>query len=69
MNCPNKAPKTPLHPHSCGAPFEKITLNILDPLPTSRMGNRYILVMIDYFTKWPEAFALPDHQAETVLPL
>ena len=25
-----------------------------------------MLVVIDYFTKWPEAYALPDQEAETV---
>ncbi len=29
-------------------------------------GNRFILMMIDYFSKWAEAYALPQHKAETV---
>ena len=29
-------------------------------------GNICILVVSDYFTKWAEAFALPDHKAITV---
>ena len=29
-------------------------------------GNRSILVMMDYFTKWPEAFALPNQEAGVV---
>ncbi len=27
---------------------------------------RFILTMIDYFSKWAEAYALPNHKAETV---
>ncbi len=29
-------------------------------------GNRIILTMIDYFSKWAEAYALPNLKAETV---
>ncbi len=29
-------------------------------------GNRFILKVIDYFSKWAEAYALPNHKAETV---
>ncbi len=29
-------------------------------------GNRFILKVIDYFSKWAEAYALPNHNAETV---
>lgn len=32
----------------------------------TEQGNRYILVIGDYFTKWTEAFAIPDQEAETV---
>ncbi|CAI5685570.1 unnamed protein product [Oreochromis niloticus] len=28
-------------------------------------GNRYVLVAMDYFTKWPEAYAVPDQSATT----
>ena len=29
-------------------------------------GNTCVLVVADCFTKWTEAFALPDHQSMTV---
>ncbi len=35
-------------------------------LPTMFQGNRFILTMIDHFSKWAEAYALPNHKAETV---
>ena len=29
-------------------------------------GNRYLLCIMDYFTKWPEAYAIPNQEAQTV---
>lgn len=49
-----------------GAPFERVAVDILGPLPETERGKRYILVVMDYFTKWPEAIAIPDQTAETV---
>lgn len=51
---------------NAGAPFERVAIDVLGPLPTTNRGNRYVLVLMDYFTKWPEALALPDQTAETV---
>ncbi len=39
---------------------------MIDPLPIMSNGNRFILTMIDYFSKWADAYALPNHKAETV---
>ena len=52
--------------YSVGAPFEHIALDIMGPLPESQQGNRYILVISDYFTRWVEAFAMVDQEACTV---
>ncbi|UYV77521.1 K02A2.6-like, partial [Cordylochernes scorpioides] len=65
-----KGPKTRsrarLKTYNVGAPVERIAIDIMGPLPRSDKGNRYILVAMDYFTKWPEAFPLADQEAETV---
>ena len=29
-------------------------------------GIHYILVAMDYFSKWPDPYEIPDHDAETV---
>ena len=31
----------------------------------SQRGNKYVLVVIDHFTKWVEAYSLPEHTAPT----
>jgi hypothetical protein len=56
----------PLHPIPVGEPFYQIGIDIVGPLPCSKKGKRYIVVAIDYLTKWPEAKALSQATAEQV---
>ena len=58
--------KIPMHPLSVGFPFDKVGIDLVGPLPKTRLGNRYIVVATDYLTKWPEAFTVPDHTVKTV---
>ena len=60
------APKAPMCHFVVGEPMEKISLDILGPLPTSNNGNKYILVLVDGFTKWTEAYALKNQEARTI---
>jgi transposase InsO family protein len=46
--------------------MERIATDISCELPETGRGNRHILVVSDYFTKWTEAFALQNMEAETV---
>ena len=46
--------------------MERIAVDIMGPLPRTKRGNRYLIVVGDYFTKWMEAIAVPDQEAETV---
>ena len=56
----------PLGQIPVGAPFERIAMDILEPGTVTQKGNRYILVVADYFTRWVEAYALTDHTAYEV---
>lgn len=47
-------------------PFTRIAMDIVGPLERSKAGNRYILVVCDYATRYPEAFPLRDVKARQV---
>ena len=47
--------KEPLVPLVVKEPFYQIGIDVKGPLPRTINGNRYIIVAMDYFTKWPEA--------------
>ena len=44
-----------------------IGVDIIGPLKLTRQGNKYILSIVDYYTKYAEAVALPNQEAETVV--
>ena len=62
---PSPKPKATLGDMRTGAPFDRLGIDILGPLPLSNKGNRYIQVATDAFTKWVEIMAIPDQTAET----
>lgn len=61
---PNK--KAPMQLHQSGYPMERLAIDILGELPLTENGNRYIVVIADYFTKWTECFPMPNMEARTV---
>jgi len=58
--------KAPLQQEISGAPFQRVAFDVIGPLPRTDRGNRFILVVVDYYTKWAEAYELPNHTAATV---
>ena len=58
--------QAPLNTITTGTPMQTVAVDILGPLPQTSSGNRYILVAMDYFTRWDEAYAIQNQEATTV---
>ena len=56
----------PLQAITTGYPMQMVTVDILGPLPRTENGNSYILVAADYFTRWMEAWPIPNQEAKPV---
>lgn len=63
---PCKKPRAPMGTVRVGVPMERIAIDLMGPMNETERYNRYILVVQDYFTKWVEAYPLPDEQAVSV---
>ena len=66
---PRNKSKAPLLPIPIEGAFDRLAVDILGPFPVSDNGNRYIAVFSDYYTRWPEAFALPSTEAPRIAQL
>uniref|UniRef100_A0A5S6QI42 RNA-directed DNA polymerase n=1 Tax=Trichuris muris TaxID=70415 RepID=A0A5S6QI42_TRIMR len=58
--------RAPLYPLRATRRWQRLPVDILGPLVTSEAGNRYILVVMDGFSKFAEAFPIPNQEANTV---
>ena len=56
----------PLQPMITGSVMERIHVDITGPHPRTPRGSQYILTCVDAFSKWAEAFAIPNKEARTV---
>ena len=63
-----RAPRPPLTPIPVAGPFDRVGVDVIQ-FPLSRDGNQYAVVFVDYLTKWPEVFAVPDQSAATIAKL
>ena len=56
----------PLQPIPTGETWERLSIDITGPHPRSVTGKMYILTMMDQFSKFVEAVAIPNQEAKTV---
>ena len=47
-------------------PFAHIAMDVIGPLPLTLTGNRYVIVIVDLFTKWIEAGPLKEANAQSI---
>ena len=47
-------------------PFRRVGIDIVGPFPVTEKGNKWMLTVCDYATRYPEAVPLPDATANTV---
>ena len=47
-------------------PFSHIGIDVMGPMPVTLTGKRYIILAVDFFTKYLEAVAVEDADAQTV---
>jgi len=65
----NHLAKTPssLHPIPVkNTAFHMLGMDLVGPLRMTSNGNKYIIVLTDYLTKWPEVKAIPTKNAEHI---
>ena len=70
IQCQRRSQPTPLRQAGfrtevCSRPFERVALDVTE-MPMSSKGNKYALVIMDYFTKYVHVHAMPDQTAQTV---
>ena len=60
--------KPQLHPIAVKSPWFQLGIDFVGPIsPPSQSGNRYIMTVSDYFTKFGWARALPTKEAAPVV--
>ena len=62
---PAPAARAPLQTETVNHPFERVAMDITE-MPQSSRGNRYALVIMDYFSKYVKVYPMADQKAETV---
>ena len=56
----------PLQPMIVGHSMDRWHVDVTGPHPRTPRGSKYILTCVDAFSKWAEAFAMPNKEARTI---
>ena len=57
--------RAPLQPLPKG-PFKCVTVDIVGPLQQTKRGHKYVLILMDFCTRYPEAVPLKRTDMSTV---
>ena len=58
--------QVPMQTITAGYPTQMMAVDLMGPLTESKSGNRYVMVVGDYFSRWMEAIPVPNQEATTV---
>ena len=59
-----RAPSLPIPVDSAS---DRVAVDCLGPFPVTHSGNHCIVVFCDYYSRWPEAFAVPSVDEQPLL--
>ena len=66
-DCKKKKKVAPLQPLPViSKPFVRVAMDFVGPLPLTRKGKQYIIILVDYATHWPEAQAVTNTGSKIV---
>jgi hypothetical protein len=54
------------HPRRAGFPFQRLFIDLVGPLPETSRGHRYIMTVEDHYTRWVNAYSIPNKETATV---
>ena len=60
--------KPPLQPIPVSRPFQILGIDVMD-LPQTERGNKHVLVIQDFLTKWPWVFPIPDQKTTRIVEI
>ena len=66
---PRPTPRAPMKIYTTGYPNERVSWDIVGPMHETLRGNKYLLCIADHFSKFAQAFPMPDQRAETIAHL